>query len=118
MEIMAERNIGALLVMANDKLVGIVSERDVARQVVLNPRITSKSPVSMIMTENPEVIRPSTALEDAEALMAELNVRHLPVVDEGKVLGVVSIKDILVITRKDYELLSLQLQSYIGGSRS
>lgn len=109
MEIMDDKNIGALLVMDGDNLVGVVSERDVARRVVLDPKITSGSEVSLIMTRDPSVVTPFAVLEDVEALMKEKNVRHLPVVHEGKVVGVVSMKDILVITRTDQELLA---QSY------
>ncbi len=115
MELMAEKNVGALLIVKDDKLVGVVSERDVARRVVLDPRIASYNEVSMIMTEDPSVVSPFAALEDVEDLMARKNVRHLPVVDDGKVVGVVSMKDILVLTRRDQELVAMQYESYING---
>lgn len=115
MELMAEKNIGALLVIKEDKLVGIVSERDVARRTVLDPRIASYNEVSMIMTKDPEFVSPHAVLEDCEVLMVKLNARHLPVLDKGKIVGVISMRDILVVTRRDQELVAMQYESYIGG---
>lgn len=114
LHLMIKKNISAVLVVENEKLVGIVSERDLCRRVLLHEKGLT-TPVKEFMTANPEFVSPNAVLEDCEKLMAELNVRHLPVVEKGKVIGIISIKDILVVTRRDSELLAMQYESYIGG---
>ena len=110
-------NIGALVVVDdNGQMVGILSERDVARKVILEKRDPDDTQVSEIMTKDPEPVSEFTTPEDAEGLMAKKNVRHLPVLDKNKnLIGIVSIKDILVVTRHNQELLAMNYLGMIQG---
>ena len=92
---MAEHDIGALLVLEGERLLGIFSERDYARKPVLMGRFSRDTLVHEVMTENPITATRSTPLSEAMRLMTEHRVRHLPVVEEGKVLGVISIGDVV-----------------------
>jgi CBS domain-containing protein len=112
---MAERHIGALLVMNADELVGIVSERDYARKIILQNRSSADTPVRDIMSAPVITVRPGDSTDTCMRLCTERRVRHLPVVDGGKVVGVVSIGDLVkaVITEQEHEIE--QLQRYIAG---
>lgn len=95
-KIMANKDIGALVVMSGDKLVGIISERDCVRKVMLQGKQPAETLVEQIMTRAIRVIHPSQTVEEAMELMNSHQIRHLPVVDENeKVIGVISIKDVL-----------------------
>lgn len=116
LDLMIQKNVGALPVVENEKLVGIVSERDLCRRVLYKGLPAKETKIRDAMTPNPHYVSLFKTLEDCEADMAELNARHLPVLDDDKKLvGVVSMKDILVVTRRDQELLAMQYESYIGG---
>jgi CBS domain-containing protein len=114
--LMAEKAVGALLVMDGDKLVGILSERDYARKVILLGRSSMDTPVSAIMTPAPLVtVKPGNNVRECMRLMHSRRIRHLPVVEGDKVLGVLSIGDIVraIIHEQDAEIQ--QLTQYIAG---
>ena len=92
---MAEHRIGALLVLANDELVGVVSERDYARKVILQGKSSSQTAVSDIMSGTPITVGPDTDVFDCMRLCTDSRIRHLPVVEEGKLVGVISIGDLV-----------------------
>jgi len=91
--VMADKDIGALLVMENDKMVGILSERDYARKVILQGRASTSTKVSEIMTRDVLTIHPDQTVEEAMEIMSRKHIRHLPVVDEKRVIGVISVMD-------------------------
>ena len=91
--VMADKDIGALLVMENDKMVGILSERDYARKVILQGRASKSTRVSEIMTRDVLTIHPDQTVEEAMEIMSRKHIRHLPVVDDKRVIGVISIMD-------------------------
>lgn len=112
---MAQRHVGALLVMSGDDLVGIVSERDYARKVILQERSSSSTPVADIMSAPVITVSVSASLDDCMRMVTDHRVRHLPVVDAGRVIGVLSIGD-LVKAQLDQQTREIaQLQSYIAG---
>jgi CBS domain-containing protein len=92
---MAEHRIGALLVMHGEQLVGVMSERDYARKVILQGRSSSQTAVSDIMSSNPLTVGPDTDVFDCMRLCTDSRIRHLPVVQDGKVIGVISIGDLV-----------------------
>lgn len=108
--VMAENNVGALLVMDGDKLVGILTERDYARKVVLAGRTSSKTLVKEIMSQQVLVIRPETTIEECMALMIENSVRYLPVLENDQVIGVISIGNVVntIITQQYFVINNLQ----------
>jgi CBS domain-containing protein len=110
---MAEHNIGALAVMKEDKLVGIVSERDYARQVVLNNKNSKTTPVSEIMTSNLITAKPDDLLDSAMNTMSSKRIRHLPVLDGDVMVGMLSVGDIVKETIAYQASLIKQLESYI-----
>ncbi|MBB5768367.1 CBS domain-containing protein [Xanthomonas campestris] len=111
---MAEKGIGAVLVMDGPRLVGIVSERDYARKVVLRDRASSTTSVAEIMSTQVVTVSPSDTVERCMQLMTDGRFRHLPVLDEGRVQGVISIGDLVkaVIERQQHDID--QLQRYIA----
>ena len=113
--LMAEKRIGALLVMQSGKLAGIVSERDYARKVVLQGRSSRDTPVRDIMTAQVVTIALDDTAEHCMQLVTDRRIRHLPVVDAGHVLGVVSIGDLVRAVIEDQQLELDQLQRYIEG---
>jgi CBS domain-containing protein len=115
LRIMAEHDIGAVLVFDADKLVGILSERDYARKVALAGRSSKDSQVKDIMTGNVVCIGPERGIDECMALMTQRRVRHLPVMDRKRVVGMVSIGDVVKATIDDKESTIAQLQSYITG---
>ena len=113
--VMAEHDIGAVIVLEADTLAGILTERDYARKVALVGRASKDSPVSAIMTPDVVCVPPSSTVEDCMSLMTDHRVRHLPVVENGRVIGVVSIGDLVKATIDEQEFTINQLKSYIAG---
>jgi len=114
-KILAQENVGAAIVMSGDRLAGIFSERDYTRKVILKGRASDTTRVEEIMTANVIVVSPRTKARDCMALMTEKNIRHLPVVDEGRVIGMVSIRDIVSDIIADQDFTIEQLEHYISG---
>lgn len=112
---MAEHGIGALLVMQAQKLVGIVSERDYARKVILLGRSSSETPVWEIMSAPVITVRPEQHIRDCMQLMTEKRVRHLPVMRGAQVIGVLSIGDLVRALLEEQQQTITQLESYIHG---
>jgi CBS domain-containing protein len=114
-KVMAREDIGAAVVLSGDRLVGIVSERDYARKVILRGRASESTLVEEIMTANVVCVSPRARSRDCMALMSERNIRHLPVVEEGVVIGMVSIRDIVADIIADQDFTITQLEHYISG---
>ena len=114
-KLMADKNIGALVVMENDQIIGMISERDYARSIVLMARSSKTTPVRKIMRSPVMYVLPEQTSEQCMALMTEHRLRHLPVVDKGKLIGLISIGDLVkdVISEQKYTIE--QLQHYISG---
>jgi CBS domain-containing protein len=113
--LMAEKNIGALLVMRGEKLVGIFSERDYARKVVLKGKTSKQTPVREIISNPVISVEPGETVEECMRLMTEHRVRHLPVLDAGKVVGIVSIGDLVNWIISAQSVALTQMEDYISG---
>jgi CBS domain-containing protein len=114
-ELMAERGIGALLVMDGERIAGMVTERDYARKVVLLGRSSKATPVSDAMSFPVMYVGPQQTNEDCMALMTENRLRHLPVLDNGKLVGIVSIGDLVKDIISEQQFIITQLEHYIKG---
>ncbi len=110
---MARKHVGALLIMEDQTLVGIVSERDYARKVILEGKSSRETPVRDIMSHPVACARPELTVEEALALMADRHIRHMPVMVEDKVDGVISMRDVVRGIIADRELEIQQLTAYI-----
>lgn len=115
LEKMSEKEIGALVVMENKKVVGIISERDYARKIILQGKTSKQTLVKEVMSATLFSVTPDTSVEDAMVLMTGKHVRHLPVFEKNKFVGIISIGDVLksIIDNKDF--LITQLSDYIAG---
>jgi CBS domain-containing protein len=116
--IMDEKNVGALLVMKGNKLVGMLSERDYTRKVMLRGKKSSETKVSEIMSTNLTVTNPNEGVEECLRAMTDKRFRHLPVLDGGKVIGVVSIGDLVKHVIASQSATIAHLESYISGGYS
>jgi len=116
LEQMADKDVGALLVFDGDRMVGLISERDYARKVILKNKVSKDTPVADIMSTEMVTVSPSTDLETCMQLITEHRVRHLPVVEDGRVVGIVSIGDIVKGIIEHKEFIITQLEKYIKGS--
>lgn len=112
---MAEKNVGALLVVKNDEVLGIISERDYARKMVLHGRSSVGTKVSDIMVSPVITIDPHQTVETCLSIMTEKHLRHLPVVDDGKLVGLLSIGDLVKEAIAEQANLIQQLEQYIRG---
>ena len=115
LEIMAGQHIGALPVIDNDQLVGIFSERDYARQGELKGRTCENTIVRQIMTSPVIAINPETTLEECMQIMTDRRIRHLPVVANDRVIGMISIGDVVREMLEEQKQLIAQLEAYIHG---
>ena len=117
LRVMAERNIGAVLVVSDSGLEGILSERDYARKVILHGRMSHATTVREIMTTNVVCVDPGWTADECMALMTEKRIRHLPVMDEGRLAGVISIGDVVraVVDEQAFTIKSLERYLMIGG---
>lgn len=117
LKLMAEKDIGALLVTRGTEILGVISERDYARKVVLKGKFSRDVPVSEIMTTRVLYIGPSQNMDDCMALMIDKRVRHLPVVENDNLVGFISIGDVVKAVIDEKQLLIDELENYIIGRR-
>jgi CBS domain-containing protein len=115
LERMADRNVGALVVLRDGEVVGLVSEREYARSVILKGRFSKDTPVYEIMRDQVVCIGPTKKVDACMALMTENRVRHLPVLENGQLVGVISIGDVVKAIIEDHEFTIEQLEHYIRG---
>lgn len=113
LHVLADNNIGAVVVMQDNKLVGIFSERDYVRKGIIQGRKAKETPVSELMTPNVFTITPDKTTHDCMKLFSEKHFRHLPVVEEDEVIGVISVSDIVNATLKEQQEHIRYLESYI-----
>lgn len=111
---MSDRGIGSLLVMRGDTLLGVISERDVVYKLVRNDKSSEHTPVESIMSSNVLFVTPEQTVDDCMALMTEKRVRHLPVVEDNKVVGIVSIGDAVKAIVAEQQFVIEQLENYIS----
>jgi CBS domain-containing protein len=114
LQLMADKEIGAVLVFEGDRLVGMFSERDYARQVILKGKASKDTLVREVMTSRVTYVRPEQTVDDCMALMTDKRVRHLPVLDQGRVVGLVSIGDIVKAVISEKQFIIEQLENYIS----
>ena len=117
LKLMAEKNIGALLVMEGETIVGMLSERDYARKIVLMGKSSKETLVCDVMTRPVLCVGPQQSTEECMALMTEKRLRHLPVLDDGKLIGLISIGDLVKDIISEQNFVIEQLQCYISGQR-
>lgn len=112
---MADNDVGALIVLDGERLIGVFSERDYARKIILHGKSSRDTVVHEIMTANVISVRPAQTVEDCMGLMTDKRIRHLPVLDEGKVVGIVSIGDVVKEMLSEQKFIIEQLEHYITG---
>ncbi len=117
-KMMADKNVGALVVLDGSKIVGIVTERDYARNVFLKGRASPQTLVREIMQHNVVCVEPDKSIEECMAIMSAKRVRHLPVINDGELLGIVSIGDLVKSIISDREFVIEQLEHYIRGAKT
>ena len=115
LKLMADKNIGAVLVLEGQKLYGIMSERDYARKIVLNGKFSKEVPVREIMSSEVICIDPDQTITNTQAIMIQKRIRHLPVMDKGELVGLVSVGDIVNAALDDKTFVIDQLYTYIKG---
>jgi CBS domain-containing protein len=115
LKLMAEKRVGALLVLEAGQVVGIISERDYARKVSLLGKSSKTTPVREIMTQRVVYVRPEQSIEDCMALMTDKRIRHLPVLADNQLIGVISIGDVVKAVISEQEFIIAQLENYITG---
>ncbi len=115
LRLMAEKSIGAVLVVDGPRVMGIMSERDYARKVILKGKSSQDTPVREIMTESVLYARPEQTVPECMALMTSKRIRHLPVLDGERLIGVLSIGDLVKETISEQEFIIRQLENYIHG---
>jgi CBS domain-containing protein len=115
MKLMADKEVGALMVIERTKLVGLISERDYARKVILEGRSSRTTQVREIMTGRVVCAQPEQNIEECMVVMTEKRVRHLPVIDGGELIGVISIGDLVKSIISEQKFIIKQLEQYISG---
>lgn len=114
-KLMAEKGIGALVVMSGGEIAGIVTERDYARKIVLKDRSSKSTKVAEIMSSAVRYVSPQQTSQDCMALMTEHRIRHLPVLDQGRLAGMISIGDLVADIISEQQFTIEQLEQYITG---
>ncbi len=114
-KMMADKGVGSVIVMDGDKLVGIMTERDYARKVILEGKSSRNSSVREVMTTQVLCVSPERTVDECMALMTDKRARHLPVLDHKRVVGVISIGDLVKAVISEQQVLIDQLQNYISG---
>ena len=114
LKLMAEKDVGAVLVIEADQPVGIISERDYARQVILKGKASKDTRVRDVMTSRVVFVRPEQSIDECMALMTDKRFRHLPVLEDGKLVGILSIGDVVNAIISEKEFLIHQLENYIS----
>jgi CBS domain-containing protein len=115
LEVMAQANIGAVLVCENDQMVGIFSERDYARKIILMGRTSLDTQIGDIMTKEMITIHPEASLEECMAMMTKNHIRHLPVMERGRLVGMISMRDVVDVLFATKDSLIENLENYILG---
>ncbi len=113
-EQMCQKNIGGLLIVENDRLAGIFTERDYARKLILKGKSSKETPIRDLMTANPIAVSPQTSIEDCMQIMSDKHIRHLPVTDGPKILGMISIGDVVTFVMQEQKSIIAHLESYIS----
>ena len=116
LEIMVEKNVSALLVMENDKLAGIFTERDYARKIVLKGKASKETTIGEVMTRDLITVAPETSLDSCMRLMTGKLIRHLPVVDKGELAGIISIGDVVKYIIEEQNFIIENMEHYITGT--
>src|SRR4051812_1963196 len=114
-EVMAQKNIGGLLICENGNLVGIFTERDYARKLILKGKSSKDTTIGELMTKNPFTVNMDSSIEECMQLMSNRRIRHLPVVDNGTLVGVISIGDVVRFIIEEQKSIIAHLESYIAG---
>ena len=112
-ELMCEKNIGGLLILENNQLVGIFTERDYARKIILKGKSSKEAKISEVMTRNPFTVSSESSIEECMEMMSDKRIRHLPVVDQGKLVGMISIGDVVRQIIQEQKGIIEHLESYI-----
>jgi CBS domain-containing protein len=115
LDLMCDKNVGALLVVDNGKLVGIFTERDYARKVILRGKASKDTLIEEIMTEHPSTVTPESTIEDCMRLMTNKYIRHLPVLQGDELVGVISIGDVVRYIIEEQKFIIENLEQYITG---
>jgi CBS domain-containing protein len=118
LEELEEKNIGSLVVLENGKLIGLFTERDYARKVILKGRSSKETLVREIMSSNPLFVNPDTTLDECMQLMTDKFIRHLPVLEDDELIGVISIGDVVKYTIDEKDFIIGNLEHYISGRKS
>ena len=114
LQLMMERNVSALLIVENDSLTGIFTERDYARKIILYGKSSAETTIGEVMTADPITVQPKDSIELCMKIMTDKHIRHLPVMVDGEVLGMVSIGDVVKFIIADQKQTISQLESYIS----
>jgi len=114
-EIMCEKNIGGLLIVESGKLIGIFTERDYARKLILRGKSSKDTPIRDLMTSNLITVTPDTSIDDCMRVMVGRKIRHLPVLDNNQLVGVISIGDVVRHVIEEQKTIIQQLEHYITG---
>jgi CBS domain-containing protein len=114
-ELMCEKNIGGLLIVENGKLVGIFTERDYARKLILKGKSSKDTQIRDLMTSNLVTVSPDTSIDDCMRVMTGRKIRHLPVLDKGELVGIISIGDVVHFVIEEQKSIIEHLEHYITG---
>ena len=116
LEMMVEKNVSSLVVMENEKLIGIFTERDYARKVILKGKSSRDTPIGEIMSVNVITVTPASTIDDCMGLMTDKFIRHLPVVENDKLIGLISIGDVVKYIIEEQKFIIKNMEHYIGGT--